>query len=525
MSIISEFRDNGGHPLDVSPDNWKDAKVTIIFDVSYSTIADSVNGKQVIQEEILRTEEHLRSKGLTDDSQIYLILFHYETESYTTPMPLVLMKEVITEYIKNASNNWITLTQLAFKEMIDLPELYEKEKESVATRILLVTDGQIGWGSILPYQKRDLLNEMKKYIIEINKKDDVQMSILAVEASNTNFHSPDETQVRNAAGADLASDPELIKFFTSFITFNGFHNVEPFQVTKNAKTVQGYVIYGDSQIPISEIDIFLESVSKYLLKNPEPPNGSWNNTIRDVSLVAAEKFTGRNNLKNDPLRLICIQTLINMFTNVGVSKPIVEFFVKNSFDTVKSGGVVVNTQLNSQLRDIWNQKLGDLQSVWVQIINGFVSHPYQYSDGDGIVCDINATTNYLTKGFFGKDRKEYPKSCLDTNGGKKIIMLPIINSEPDDDFGQVLRLAVRASQSHIYNVEAREDFHIFTLACKSIKIFILPRKRLDELQIKILDTYKYLTLNMLKKKVFMGKGNYSNETELSLIMKGNYPEK
>ena len=527
MSIIDIFRDNGGNPLITSNNNDSTGKTIVIFDGSYSTVFTSLNGKKVYQEEVLRTINYLKSKGLNDSSPIYLIIFHKEIKMYNTPLPLVLLEDEITGYMSNAACDWVTFTNLSFKELLNHPDVLEKKGDTM-NEILLVTDGQIGYGNITSDEKQRLLDELTKYIKQINDIYDCKINILTVEASDTNFNSPDESQVRNAAGADIASSPELIKYITRFMAYNGYHNEDPFIVTDNIQAVKGYVVYENVQIPISEIDIFLQALSIYLSSNPEPPNGSWNNTIRDVSLVAANKFTGRNHTENDPMRLLCIQSLIDMFVNISVSKPIVEFLVKNSFDNVKSGSVVVNTQLNSQLRQVWDQKLGGLQDRWLPFNYGFVSLPYKFYDGSYcIVYDSDSSVNYLDKSFYGKDKNEYKNSSIHTPNGIPIIMLPFLNDKPEAEFGQDLRLAVRTGQSHknILDVQSREDFHIFYLASVACNMLYFSNETKDPTLLKIIDTYRYLTLNMLEKKVFMGKGHYSEETELSLIMKGNYPDK
>jgi hypothetical protein len=414
-------------------------------------------------------------------------------------LPFVVKKNTLDQtfaFVKpSIKNNCLTYPHLGFDAILD-----EWISNVEQTNVFLVTDGEIGYGNIMPAALREVKQQLSDSITKMFKKyPRVQLSIITVEPRNVNFNQVEA--LASAAGCDVyrvIMENKLTGCITKFISYTP-NNLGGFvHINKNIPP-KGFIPYGEKCFSELNIGRFIQFIYKEIRECKD--DDSLLKIVQQLSSTICQLTKDKPmRVKNDIINTFC-----GLFNGTTLDMMFVRFIITEAVQKEFEGTANVYAQYRARLQDLYKQAntllLSNVKDA-TKIDDQFMTLPL----GNKIVSGNHRIIDRLVN----INGNNYPQSAIRLSN-VNVPVLPMVSggtlmSE------QCLRQWVRLLVGKTYNLDVMGDTIIFTV------LGIVLQVVASDVPPKIKKAYQNLGHVMLKKKRLN-----SDRTELDRIEGGELP--
>jgi hypothetical protein len=464
---------------------YKSSTCILLVDASASTKSPFVKNQTIFNKfmDVVKTLGHQDYRILTWNSKNSNE--KYPEGSYVIPFAVKAATLSSTfMMLENTINGpCLTCPHLGFNA---IPEQWFQNHPTV----YLVTDGEIGWGGITPYEKLELKNQLAKSIRELSNKR-VRFCIITVENSERDFNKVEV----NAAGNDVynvISEQKLTNMVDQFVSYTPSGRFV--QINKNKPDLPGYIPYEEKSFSEFRTHEFMMFIRDELKTKPDEES-----QIR----IAQNLSSTLDYLTKDKPKHVAndiVKTFSNLFS---IDQNLIRFILTEAIEKERAGNAGLYSNYRSQLKNLFaqaEQKLKEDVRSAVNIQDNFITYPIngRVLSGNGRLMDKSLVINKI----------RYP-SCAFYN-------LPCfaLDGKLNDLQEQCLRQWTRTVFAQMYNTNMQSDEIIYLVLTT---VFIVTNS--PSIPDFVKTAYQNLGTVMLKKKRL----NTVNLTELEFLESGSLP--
>lgn len=469
-----------------------------VFDVIYDKIQDILNRDQIKEFRLLFWNSSGDSTRTDFKNGVMKLPFVVKPENLHSAFDLI--KPKITQYC-------LTHTWLAFDSIPD-----DWISKSNFTNIYLFTDGEIGWGNILPHEKANCKKKLSTSIKNtVEKNKNIRIHIATVENVQRDF-SRIET-LTSAAGCDVydaIKTGQLTKVVSSFVSY-GPGNENGFVHYNNMICPPGYYPFKDKVFHYTKVEAFMKYVSELV---PTLGYDDLCTLVNDLSkTLYAITYDKPQGVKTQIVRMFG-----NFFNGSQLDKVMVDFILQDCMDKIDSGRADVVTSFRHNVKELFKQADAFLKKDVCKAINvvgdTVITLPLQFVSNDEANCETTEKIIKTSRKLIGEknliiQKNLYPNSALLIDD-RQIPILPL-STERSQIGDQCTRQWVRELVGDMYKQPKFSDYMIYLVMGKNLQV------QLSDVDQDIKQAYTNLSRIMLGKKRLN-----TDITELESLEKG-YP--
>lgn len=414
-------------------------------------------------------------------------------------IPFVVNRDAINGTFRhvqqNITDNCLTMPHLAFN---NIPADWINDKD--LTKIYYITDGQIGYNMITPYELRNLKEQLSTSIRRLfEKHNNIQLNIITVEPKTVDLSVRESTT--NAAGCDVYNiimQERLTNYITKFVSHtlnnpNGFVHIN-----KNIPPA-GHLPYNDTFFSILKINEFIE----YIMHEVDAVRDDEDKLLQIIQNLSATLAALTKN-KHHSVIDGTINTFCNIFKDTKIDQMFARFILTEAIQRENTGTAEIYSAYRAQLKDLFrraDELLTENVKTALNINNKFITMPMHNKI-------ITGSHRMVDKNIIS--RKTYRNAAVEI--GKHLV--PVLPCEPVNSVmtEQCIRQWVRLIISRVERIDVQEDLIMYIVLGNILRVVM------SDVPESVKDTFRSIGHIMLRKKRLS-----KDTTELSILEAGDIP--